>query len=288
MANTSDDDETISLEQKHRKEKKELQAQIQALKKAAKNDKTKKKELNAEIAKLESDLEERHKKEIESKPDIAIPEEAEDINKVIDNITKTKISKAQKRRDKKIQQEKDREKEIKMQEKENINGPRNMESQAISKRLTNKNLKIYPIPSDGDCLYKAVAHQLEIKYDKKMSVDELRNHVSTYILEHKEDFMPFLSNTETFEMLSDAEFEEYCNKIRNTKTWGGQLEIRAMSNCLSCPITVIQATGPEAIEQGTEFPGPALIISYHRHMYSLGEHYNSTQILNKDNIKSKT
>ncbi|CAH2104491.1 unnamed protein product [Euphydryas editha] len=283
MTDNNEDDETILLEQKHKKEKKELQAQIQALKKAAKNDKTKKKEINAEIAKLESDLEERHKKEIESKPDVAMPEEAQGINK---ENTKTKISKAQKRRDKKIQQEKDREKEIKIQEINNINGPRNTENQAISKRLKDRNLKIYSIPSDGDCLYKAVAHQLEIKYNKKINVDDLRNNVSIYILEHKEEFMPFLSNTDTYEMLTDTEFEEYCNKIKSTKTWGGQLEIRAISNCLSCPITVIQATGPEAIEQGTEFPGPPLIISYHRHMYSLGEHYNSTQILNEDD-KSK-
>ncbi|XP_050361480.1 deubiquitinase OTUD6B [Nymphalis io] len=287
MADNNEEDETLKLDQKHKKEKKELQAQIQALKKAAKNDKTKKKELNAEITKLESDLEERHKKEIETNANCLNPEIGPDEQVIESDNVKPKISKAQKRRDKKLQQERDREKEIKMQEIENINGPRNMENQAICKRLEERNLKICPIPSDGDCLYKAVVHQYEINYNKTLGVDDLRNRVSSYILEHKEDFMPFLSNTDTNEMLTDREFEEYCDKIKNTKVWGGQLEIRAISNCLKCPLIVIQASGPEAIEQGTEFPGPPLTISYHRHMYSLGEHYNSTQLVKKDDTKSE-
>ena len=48
-----------------RKEKKDLQAKIQALKKtASKGDKKKKKETNDEIIKLESDLAEKHKLEL--------------------------------------------------------------------------------------------------------------------------------------------------------------------------------------------------------------------------------
>ncbi|CAH0725956.1 unnamed protein product, partial [Brenthis ino] len=284
MADNSDLMEELSLEQIHRKEKKELQAQIQALKKAAKNDKTKKKELVSEIAKLEADLEMRHKKELElvTTDDSAnlVSEFTQEI-KENDNV-KPKISKAQKRRDKKIQQEKSRELEIKLQEQENINGPRNIENQAILSRLKERNLKMYSVPSDGDCLYKAVVHQLERKYNKVIYVNDLRKMIALHILENKDDFMPFLSNSHTNEMLTDNEFKEYCNQISNTKVWGGQLEIRAISNVLKCPITVIQATGPEAIEQGTEFQGPPLILSYHRHMYSLGEHYNSTEPLPKD------
>ena len=48
-----------------RKEKKDLQAKIQALKKtASKGDKKKKKEVNDEISKLEADLEQKHKTEL--------------------------------------------------------------------------------------------------------------------------------------------------------------------------------------------------------------------------------
>lgn len=266
-------DELTSVENRHKKEKKELQAQIQALKKTAKNDKTKKKELTAEIARLETALEIRHKQELEA---VQKTSDAENIESIDNEITKLKISKAQKRRDKKILQEKEREEQIKLQEKENINGPRNLELQAVLEKLQKSKLRIFPIPSDGDCLYKAVAHQLESTRQKSLSVDELRKNVAEYIREHKDVFLPFMSNPETCDMLTEAEFEDYCNKITSTKVWGGQLEIKALSNSLKCPINVVQATGPDSIQQGDEFPGPPLVISYHRHMYSLGEHYNST------------
>ncbi|XP_041969479.1 deubiquitinase OTUD6B [Aricia agestis] len=281
MDDNSDENEVKILEQKHKKEKKELQAQIQAIKKAAKNDKTKKKELTLEITRLETELDEKHKKELESvqnaNQNIELQLEPEELE--VKETSKTKISKAQKRRDKKKLLERERNEQIELQEQENKNGPRNLEMQAIHTRLKTRNLSIFLIPSDGDCLYKAIAHQLEVQHNKKLNVQDLRNNAASYIMENKDDFLPFLSNPETFEMLTDAEFEEYCEKIRNTNVWGGQVEIRALSNYLKCPISIIQATGPETIEQGTEFTGPPLFITYHRHMYSLGEHYNSTQTL---------
>lgn len=265
-----------SLEVRHRKEKKELQAQIQALKKSAKNDKTKKKELAAEIIRLESQLEVKHQQELdtfEPPPETQVDDQAEEI---VDDISKPKISKAQKRRDKKLQQDKEREEQIKLQEKENLHGPRNKEIEAIKAKMKERNLKIFSIPSDGDCLYKAVSHQIMLKQEQQLSVDDLRSKVSSYIRDNKDDFMPFMSNPKTCDMLTDAEFEDYCDTIRDTKVWGGQLEIRALSNLLKCPVNVLQATGPDIIEQGSEFEGPALLITYHRYMYQLGEHYNST------------
>ncbi|PZC77285.1 hypothetical protein B5X24_HaOG203602 [Helicoverpa armigera] len=279
----SENDELAILESKHRKEKKELQAQIQALKKAAKNDKTKKKELTAEIARLEAEMEAKHQQELDS-ANIAVDEVPADSVPTIENeMAKVKISKAQKRRDKKSQQEKEREEQIKQQEQENLHGPRNTELQGINTKLKERKLKIFSIPSDGDCLYKAIAHQMAVIKQKDISVDELRESVAKYIRQNKDDFIPFMSNPDTCEMLTSEEFEEYCNKIENTKVWGGQLEIRALSNILKCPVTVIQATGPGSIDQGAEHDGPPLIITYHRHMYRLGEHYNSTVPYEGDN-----
>lgn len=275
----TEDNELAVLESKHRKEKKELQAQIQALKKAAKNDKTKKKELTAEILRLETEMDTRHQQEIDSanknhKNTNEITDTA--LNNVENDLSKVKISKAQKRRDKKSQQEKERDELIKQQEQENRHGPRNIELQEINNKLKERGLKIFMIPSDGDCLYKAVSHQLAIIKQKDVSVDELRESTAKYIRQHKGDFLPFMTHPDTFEMLTNEDFEEYCDKLENTKVWGGQLEVRALSNSLKCPITIIQATGPGSIDQGDEYEKPPLIITYHRHMYGLGEHYNST------------
>lgn len=274
----------LDLDAKHRKEKKELQAQIQALKKIAKSDKSKKKELTSEIVRLEFELDERHKSERE--------ESASNSNAIVitndehnpePEVIHQKLSKAQKRRDKKSQHEKQVAELIKEQEKENKNGPRNTEIKCIKERLKAKNLQIHLVPSDGDCLYKAVSHQLQSIKGTSNTVQELRVKAASYMKSHKEDFIPFMSNPETFDMLTESEFEEYCKKVENSNDWGGQLEIRALSNVLRCPIKVIQASGPESIDQGEEFEGPALTITYHRHMYSLGEHYNSTEPLVEEN-----
>jgi hypothetical protein len=67
----SDDEEATSMDSmetmlaRHRKERKELQAKIQAMKKVvSKGDKRKKKEFAEESAKMEADLDSKHQKEL--------------------------------------------------------------------------------------------------------------------------------------------------------------------------------------------------------------------------------
>ena len=39
---------------------------------------------------------------------------------------------------------------------------------------------------------------------------------------------------------------------------------------------VVQAEGPDMVVGAEDYPGiPPLILTYHRHAYGLGEHYNS-------------
>lgn len=112
-------------------------------------------------------------------------------------------------------------------------------------------------------------------------VSALRDKTADYILANKDSLIFYMSNADTGDCLDDVGFEKYCSDLRNTAAWGGQVEITALSNILKSPIEVIQATGPPTI-QGEEFKGPKLIITYHRHMYSLGEHYNGTKLKTND------
>jgi OTU domain-containing protein 6 len=54
------------------------------------------------------------------------------------------------------------------------------------------------------------------------------------------------------------------------------VELRALTQFLQQPIEVIQAEGPSVLI-GDEFAKHKLVITYHRHYYGLGEHYNSTK-----------
>ena len=67
MADSDDTDCTPeeALQKRHRKERKELQAQIQKLKHSvSKGDKKKKKEVTEQVARLESEMDVRHEKEL--------------------------------------------------------------------------------------------------------------------------------------------------------------------------------------------------------------------------------
>jgi OTU domain-containing protein 6 len=94
-----------------------------------------------------------------------------------------------------------------------------------------------------------------------------------------DDFLPFLADHETGDVLGAEEFKKYLHNIAHTKAWGGQVELRALSQHLTCPVEVVQAEGPPMVV-GEEFAGrdsTKLVLTYHRHMYGLGEHYNSTK-----------
>ena len=97
---------------------------------------------------------------------------------------------------------------------------------------------------------------------------------SDLLLSQPDEFKPFIS----MEYMEDAEFEDYCEKMATTPKWGGQVEITALSRALQKPIEVIQAEGPILQVGQDEFHGlKPIVLTYHRHYYGLGEHYNSVQ-----------
>lgn len=270
------------LAQKHRKERRELQAQVQALKKTAtKGDKKKKKEVQEEIAKLEFELNQKQDAELESLKSATQTEENKLIENVenvsINNEKSNRVTKAQKRRDKKAAELKEREKLIQEQEVINQSGVRNAEIQKIKNVLKELGLMLYEIEADGNCLYNAVDHQLKIKTKSGYGTKQLRLETSNHMKDNRRDYLPFLSDVNTGDMLSEEEFDKYCIKVANTTNWGGQVELRALSHVVKRPITVIQADSPPLI-MGEEYSDKeSLFVTYHRHMYRLGEHYNSVQ-----------
>lgn len=110
---------------------------------------------------MESDLDKRHDEEIANfklSTVTGLPENeiilqpdnnSDDDNDNDDKSGGLRISKAQKRRDKKAQAEKERNQRIVEQEALNVFGKRNVETQTIKKILIERDLMLYEIPSDG-------------------------------------------------------------------------------------------------------------------------------------------
>lgn len=88
--------------------------------------------------------------------------------------------------------------------------------------------------------------------------------------EHSEDFIPFIDCDGD----PEENFASYCDIVENSNEWGGELEIRALAHALESPITVYSASSKPR-KFGEEFPGEPLLISYHKHYYALGAHYNA-------------
>ncbi|KAF3427874.1 hypothetical protein E2986_08819 [Frieseomelitta varia] len=261
------------LTQKHKKERRELQAQIQTLKKSiCKGDKKKKKEVTEEINRLEETLDKKQEEELITwkvshlNINNVENEDAENSN---DKSTKNnkqyeqpihRISKAQKRRDKKAIAEKERNQRIIEQEALNVFGKRNIELQTIKKILCDRGLMIYEIPSDGET---------------PLNFHELRTKTAVYLRENMNEFLPFISNPDSDDLLSPEQYEKYCDDVADTSAWGGAIELQVLSHVLKCPIEVIQASGAPYIIGDNYNNDKKMILTYHRHMYELGAHYNS-------------
>ncbi|RWS26230.1 OTU domain-containing protein 6B-like protein [Leptotrombidium deliense] len=283
------------LDAKHREENKKLQVQIQVLKRSVtKGDKRRQKEVQQEIQRLQCELKAKHDKEKsdaeanENNSEIYLRDlTISDMGAASDlleqnepDVQMRKASKAQRKREKKHLKEKERELRVAAEEAENVYSARNLEAEKLNKILQQKGYTVHEIPSDGDCMYKAIEHQLGI-LNITICVRELRENCANVLRQRKPDFLPYLTSRETDNLMTDDEYEKYCEEVANTKMWGGHVELKALSSYLKRPIQVYQANGPVVIT-GDEYQEQPLIISYHRYAYHLGEHYNSVV----ENVKS--
>ncbi|XP_039876107.1 deubiquitinase OTUD6B [Simochromis diagramma] len=286
------------LAKQHRKEKKDLQAKVQGMKNAVpKNDKKRRKQLTDEISKLEADLSQKHEEEFRQLKATADTKKVEEVINGVETVKvedgeqeeakQPRVTKAQKRRDKKAAQEKEREIRIAEAEVQNLQGVRHQEGLKLVQKLAQQKLQIKEISSDGHCMYRAIEDQLtrRSKLQLPTSVKELRSRSAEHMRGHPDDFLPFLTNPSTGDMYTTDEFEKYCSDVEHTSAWGGQLELRALTQVLHLPIEVIQADSP-TIKIGEEYDGEPITLVYMRHAYGLGEHYNSVEQL-KDPVNAE-
>jgi len=167
----------------------------------------------------------------------------------------------------------------------------------LQQQLAHEALVIKQIPSDGDCLFNAIADQL-LLHGERRSASELRKLAAQWMRENADELLPFMPEGE-------PDVLQRCHKIETTNEWGDwvrrdvsssrarwraglcvshspthhcsppQVEIHALSHSLGCLIRVHTATAPVA-EMGSAADGRAPInLVFHQHLYTLGAHYNS-------------
>jgi len=150
--------------------------------------------------------------------------------------------------------------------------------------LAPMNLTICPIAADGNCLYRAIAHQLAISSPSTENIDhrEIRKTCAESLRENQEEYAPFC-DLEEHKVNSFHEYVEKCVGDPNSSEWGGHLELRALAKGLDKTIIVYSAESAPLIIHGDDHTTEShtddnvntLKLSFHKHYYALGEHYNS-------------
>lgn len=268
---------------KHQEELLALQQQMKEnIKKAKKSEKA---QVEAQAIQMEFDMKARHREEVdvleEAMGDLNVSGPASSITSISKANHKDDAAEAamiQQKRDKaKKKKEKRQMKEVEREEEKakiiSTSGlsksARDLESEILDVKLLSNNLKIKDIPPDGNCLYHAIADQLSLSNElPHHNIKQLRSIAANHMRANESEYAPFVD---------DISFDEYCNKVESDvlAEWGGELEIRALSESLGVCIHIYSADAPLLLMNETAASKAILRLSFHRHLFALGEHYNS-------------
>ncbi|CAB4269077.1 unnamed protein product [Prunus armeniaca] len=277
---------------------KETEMKKAAAKGSKAEQKAKKKQVEEEISRLSAKLKEKHAEELASlgysTSNGTEKAKLDNLVKAIAGVSVTsqpdqaKPSKSSKRRDKRAQQDAAREQRI-QEEQSNLVSDRLIENEKLAKKLEPLGLTINEIKPDGHCLYRAIQDQLAHLSggSSPYTYQELREMVAAYMRKHASDFLPFFLSEnpvdgDSGDSLAER-FENYCKEVESTAAWGGQLELGALTHCLKKCIMIYSGSFPD-VEMGKEYKSDrsstgssdsSIMLSYHKHAFGLGEHYNS-------------
>lgn len=143
------------------------------------------------------------------------------------------------------------------------------EYQKLDQFLRQHGLLISKVDADGSCLFSSFALHFPSE-----SSQGLREEAVSYMRSHADEFSPFV-DTDAY----PNGFEDYCSRMLRNTTWGGQLEIQALSQARQVNVYVFQ-TGDKATIKMINFDegiSQCVTVSYHD-----GEHYNSVLPLNSE------
>ncbi|AET39630.1 deubiquitinase OTU2 Ecym_4598 [Eremothecium cymbalariae DBVPG len=166
-----------------------------------------------------------------------------------------------------------------------------MEEEVLEKVCELNGLTQVEIQPDGNCLFAAILDQLRIRHNNidggvsyyypesyegpkcidSLGISDLRSLSCCYVREHRDDFIPYLFEDND----TTTDIEVYTEKMETTATWGGEIELLALSHVFRCCISVMISGGSTLKINEHEMANAELKIIYYKHKYALGEHYNS-------------
>ena len=90
--------------------------------------------------------------------------------------------------------------------------------------MSEKDCVIEEVEEDGNCLFRAVARQI---YGDQEKFQQVRRETVNWVIKHKSYFAEFETN-----------IDERLSKQLMNRSWGGELEIKAMSELYNAGVLV--------------------------------------------------
>ena len=301
------------LQQRHRKEAKDLQAKVTQKKKGA--TKKTRKGVNDECDNLEREMKARHQEEIQAMTaPINGQDEADDTDKDnTENDTgkdtdelaesteglsiasskpppststpETAAPKKQNRAKARLARRAAEQEALiasAQEEAQDIPNLKAREREAMLAQFATRKLAEKEIRADGHCLYSAIADQLE-QLDIPLgtapsSTPDIAATLEPYKQVRQAAAEYIEAHPNDFTPFLEEPLDYYIYKIKNTGEWGGQLELMALAKRYNVAISVLQGDGRvEEInpDKNDAESDKQLWLAYYRHGFGLGEHYNS-------------
>ncbi|XP_023334471.1 OTU domain-containing protein 3 [Eurytemora carolleeae] len=134
----------------------------------------------------------------------------------------------------------------------------------LNQQLSTLGLALRQIPGDGNCLFRALCDQIEGSSHNHF---KHRENVVQYMVEHREDFEPFVED--------DISFDQHLRNLSEPGTFGGNDSIVAFARLHNLTVVIHQVDKPLWQIHGGRDGTPGFQeahVSYHN-----GDHYNSVR-----------
>jgi len=157
-----------------------------------------------------------------------------------------------------------------------------VERESMLAQFSGRKLAEKEIRADGHCLYSAIADQLQqLEIPLGAAADSTPDVAATlepYRVVRHAAAEYIEAHPNDFTPFLEEPLDYYIYKIKNTGEWGGQLELMALAKKYNVAISVLQGDGRvEEInpDKSRVEADKQLWLAYYRHGFGLGEHYNS-------------
>lgn len=243
-----------TVEERHQRERDELEAEIQKMLAGAKG-KNERKRLNQQAEKMRRELFDKQEEERDD-PLFAIAEEIaarkrsevkeepkEDPEEKARLAAELKKQQNREKRQKKQQRRMQEESELANVMKD-MKSKGQIESEELTAQLEKIGKNMHPVLGDGHCLYRAVGFIMshrgypeaaDFRFVRKMCADEMKANKAAYM-----DFTG---------AANDDEYMAYCARVENSAEWGDEIELSALSNAFKMSF-IVHRLGQEPMKHG--------------------------------------